>query len=640
LDVWGLLSLIADSIARLWADAGVLLAPESVRYGIAGACFLAALVLLFLARQAASGGGRHYAGDVAPKPSRRPRKLTADQAFSEHAGMLAYDPAPSYVAFDAPASSGFDAPARAPTTTREILAHIEAKRNSRVIAIIHRENMERGYLDLADLEDALTAIRKTPRDKPLDVIIHSPGGHIRVGQQLARAIKAHPARTTVFVPYFALGSATFMAFAADEIVMSAHAALSPVDPFAGAGPASAVLAAIKGKPIAKVEDETVICADVARKLLDEAKRVTCELMHKDRGHDGTCRLAEELVSGKFSRDRAITAEGAKAIGLNVSVAMPNEIYDLIRSCRRDGEHETSVTFLDHARAEPRDIAFHERLRNAPPVGIYDSGIAQPAQRAKSGSGTASSRLVWLAHSGGHVPEASVDRARGLIRRIEQERGSRVICVIHGPNMEKEAFDFDDLEDVLSAIVASDPTRPLDIVLHTQGGNSFTGRQIARAIKGHRARKTVFVPYYAMSAGTRISLAADQIVMGTHATLGPIDTQLYGWPAPSILHLVQTKPVEAIKDEFLILAEEARKIMIEGRATACELLKGTYSHDGSCAIADEMIGGRWSHGFPITASTAKQLKLNVTTALPDVFYDLVRCFRHADGEDPSVLFISR
>jgi hypothetical protein len=129
-------------------------------------------------------------------------------------------------------------------------------------------------------------------------------------------------------------------------------------------------------------------------------------------------------------------------------------------------------------------------------------------------------------------------------------------------------------------------------------------------------------------------------MGAHATLGPIDTQLFGLPSPSILQLLTIKPIEAIKDEFLILAQEARKIMAEGRATACELLQGTYSNDGSCAIADEMIGGKWSHGFPIMAKAAKELGLNVSTDLPDIFYDLVRCFRHADGEDPSVLFIPR
>ena len=43
---------------------------------------------------------------------------------------------------------------------------------------------------------------------------------------------------------------------------------------------------------------------------------------------------------------------------------------------------------------------------------------------------------------------------------------------------------------------------------------------------------------------------------------------------------------------------------------------------------------------IASGVAKAMGLNVTTDLPDIFYDLVRCFRHAGGEDPSVLFIPR
>jgi len=47
-------------------------------------------------------------------------------------------------------------------------------------------------------------------------------------------------------------------------------------------------------------------------------------------------------------------------------------------------------------------------------------------------------------------------------------------------------------------------------------------QIARAIRGHKGKVTVFVPHYAMSGGTLIALAADEIVMSRHAVLGPID----------------------------------------------------------------------------------------------------------------------
>ena len=264
-------------------------------------------------------------------------------------------------------------------------------------------------LDVEDLEDALTAIRQTPKTKPLDIILHSPGGHIRVGQQIARAIKAHPAKTTVFVPYFALGSASFMAFAADEIVMSAHAALTPVDPFTPAGPASAVLKGIANKPIAKVEDETVMCADIARKMVDEAKRVTCELMHSKHDHSGVCRLADEFVSGKFSRDRAITAEIAKEAGLNVNVRMPAAVYDLIRSCRRGHEHDTSVVLSRSARSR-RALGAAARARAS------CAGVRRVRQRDRACDGARGAARSWR-RSGWRIRAGTCRKVRSSGRRV-------------------------------------------------------------------------------------------------------------------------------------------------------------------------------------------------------------------------------
>jgi CheY-like chemotaxis protein len=41
--------------------------------------------------------------------------------------------------------------------------------------------------------------------------------------------------------------------------------------------------------------------------------------------------------------------------------------------------------------------------------------------------------------------------------------------------------------------------PLDIVLHTPGGLVLAALQIARAIRDHKAKVTVFVPHYASRA---------------------------------------------------------------------------------------------------------------------------------------------
>ncbi len=80
-------------------------------------------------------------------------------------------------------------------------------------------------IDLNDAEEILEAIRRTPPNKPLELILHTPGGLLIAALQIARAVKAHPGKKTVFVPHYAFSGGTLIALAADEIVMSQHAVL-------------------------------------------------------------------------------------------------------------------------------------------------------------------------------------------------------------------------------------------------------------------------------------------------------------------------------------------------------------------------------------------------------------------------------
>src|ERR1700704_6831077 len=124
-----------------------------------------------------------------------------------------------------------------------------------------------------------------------------------------------------------------------------------------------------------------------------------------------------------------------------------------------------------------------------------------------------------------------------ISQLERQRKSRVILLVHRQETMRflgfplmRYIDINDSEEVLRAIHMTDDDVPLDIVLHTPGGLVVAALQIARAIRGHKAKVTVFVPHYAMSGGTLIALAADEIVMSSHAVLGPIDPQLGQSPA--------------------------------------------------------------------------------------------------------------
>ena len=230
----------------------------------------------------------------------------------------------------------------------------------------------------------------------------------------------------------------------------------------------------------------------------------------------------------------------------------------------------------------------------------------------------------------------------LIRRIERQRGSRVILLVHRQEtMQILGFpllryiDVEDSEAIINAVRSTAPEVPIDLVLHTPGGLVLASYQIARAIRRRKGKVTVFVPYYAMSGGTLIALAADEIVMSEHALLGPTDPQIGKFSAAALLRVTETKPIEHISDETLLLADQAEKAVKQLHAIVQEMLEGKLTPEAGEQLARLLTRGAWTHDYPITCEQAKQLGLNVTTDMPSEFYDLMRLFPQPVRRTPSV-----
>src|SRR6202050_5547096 len=184
------------------------------------------------------------------------------------------------------------------TRTRKIM-QIESKRGSRVILLVHRQETMRllgfpilRYIDINDSEEVLRAIQMTGDDVPLDIILHTPGGLVLAALQIARAIGDHKAKVTVFVPHYAMSGGTLIALAADEIVMSRYAVLGPVDPQLGQSPAASLTNVLEQKPIAEIDDETLVMADVGRKAIAQVKQSTSDILKKRLPPDKADALAE------------------------------------------------------------------------------------------------------------------------------------------------------------------------------------------------------------------------------------------------------------------------------------------------------------------------------------------------------------
>jgi ClpP class serine protease len=216
--------------------------------------------------------------------------------------------------------------------------------------------------------------------------------------------------------------------------------------------------------------------------------------------------------------------------------------------------------------------------------------------------------------------------------LEQIRSSRVILLVHRQETMRllgfplvRYIDINDSENVLRAIQMTDNDIPLDIILHTPGGLVVAALQIARAIHDHKAKVTVFVPHYAMSGGTLIALAADEIVMCEHSVLGPIDPQLGQSPAASLLKVVEQKPLSEIDDQTLIQADIGRKAIAQVKEAARGLLDRKLAADKAEALAEKLSIGTWTHDYPIFAATAKELGLPVSTDMPKEVMELMTLY---------------
>lgn len=237
-----------------------------------------------------------------------------------------------------------------------------------------------------------------------------------------------------------------------------------------------------------------------------------------------------------------------------------------------------------------------------------------------------------------------------LKAFEQERRSRVILLIH----RQESISFlgiplsryisiEDSEQVLRAIRLTPPDTPIDLILHTPGGLVLATEQIARALIRHPAKVTVFVPHYAMSGGTMLALAADEIVMDENAVLGPVDPQLGNFPAASVLEVVDKKPISEIDDQTLIMADLSRKAIRQVQRFVRTVLQDNVPQqkiqpEKIEAIVESLTTGRVTHDYPITVEEATELGLPVTAGLPMAIYNLMDLYPQPQGGRPTVQYI--
>ena len=232
----------------------------------------------------------------------------------------------------------------------------------------------------------------------------------------------------------------------------------------------------------------------------------------------------------------------------------------------------------------------------------------------------------------------------IFDRFQAERKSRVIALIHRQESQSVFgvqvsghIDIEDSEAVLRAIRLTPDDQPIDLILHTPGGLVLAAEQIAKALAEHKGKVTVFIPHYAMSGGTLIAMAAAEIVMDRNAVLGPVDPQIGGVAAASIVRVAEIKKAQA-SDETLMMADMAAKARVQVASFVADLLSKRLPRKKAEELAIIMSEGRWTHDFPITVQAAQELGFPVNTNMPRIVYELMDLYPQASARRPSVIYV--
>jgi ClpP class serine protease len=233
--------------------------------------------------------------------------------------------------------------------------------------------------------------------------------------------------------------------------------------------------------------------------------------------------------------------------------------------------------------------------------------------------------------------------RRMLRLIAARRDATVITLIHRqesisllgfPLMRH--IDIDDAESVLKAIRGTQPGKTIEIILHTPGGLVLAASQIARALHDHDGPVVAVVPHYAMSGGTLIALAADEIVVDGHAALGPVDPQLGQYPAASLVE-VAALPVQH-HDQTLILADVARKALRQVEAVVTGLLGSHSAPQRARDVARLLSQGTWTHDHPLMASDLELLGLPVRVGVQAEERALMDLYPQPRGREAAVEYV--
>jgi hypothetical protein len=137
---------------------------------------------------------------------------------------------------------------------------------------------------------------------------------------------------------------------------------------------------------------------------------------------------------------------------------------------------------------------------------------------------------------------SIKERKSLIAAIEKKLDVRLITLVWGDRQHLETIMAPDVVPLFSDLLTCiGSTEKIAIFLYTRGGDSIVGWSLVNLARQYCGRLIVLVPSRALSCGTLVALGADDIMMGRHGQLSPIDPSVASPFNPTALGMSLGQP---------------------------------------------------------------------------------------------------
>lgn len=221
------------------------------------------------------------------------------------------------------------------------------------------------------------------------------------------------------------------------------------------------------------------------------------------------------------------------------------------------------------------------------------------------------------------------RAKIAVWKMKWKTGRDTVVIRHNQSglFSAQMIDTETEHKVRDALIDADGD-DVNIVLQTPGGSVFNAQGIVELIKQYSGRVHCYIPRYAMSGGTLIALACDEIYMAPSSSLGPVDPQLNSWQiqgsARGYQHVIEEKGSDA-EDHTHMYEFLARQVERDVK----EMVDGLVDSEDAL---DALTTGRVHHGKRFTPYELSKMGLGVRR-MPSDLHRLMSRFIGEASEKP-------